>query len=94
MLCCSGPSLYTWSDEWIGDGGSEEEMAECIGVPASLYTPCNSRFIFLTIPPSAEKFDTRDLKWAPDGKGIVLLDKDTFCCAFEVEDGGDAEIHR
>lgn len=32
------------------------------------------------------RFDARDLRWAPDGKGLVLLDKDTFCCAFEVED--------
>ena len=33
-----------------------------------------------------EEFETRDLKWAPDGKGLVLLDKDVFCCAFEVEE--------
>jgi hypothetical protein len=37
VLCCAGQSLYMWSDEWVGDGGSEEEMAECIGVPASMY---------------------------------------------------------
>lgn len=36
----------------------------------------------------AEKFETREVKWAPDGKGLVLLDKDTFCCAFEVEEEG------
>ncbi len=34
----------------------------------------------------AEKFDTHDIRWAADGKGLLLLDKDTFCCAFEVED--------
>lgn len=49
-LCCAGTALYTWSDEWVGEpvagaadaglavsggGGEEEEMAECIGVPAS-----------------------------------------------------------
>lgn len=33
------------------------------------------------------KFETRHIKWAPDGKGLVLLDKEMFCCAFEVEDG-------
>jgi hypothetical protein len=27
--------VYTWSDEWQGESGEEEEMAECIGVPAS-----------------------------------------------------------
>ncbi|KAK0198238.1 WD repeat-containing protein 8 [Armillaria mellea] len=66
-ICCGSPSLYTWSDEWIGESGSEEEIAECVGVPA-------------------KNFDTRDMRWAPDGKGLILLDKETFCCAFEVED--------
>jgi hypothetical protein len=27
--------MYLWSEEWIGEGGSEEEMAECVGIPAS-----------------------------------------------------------
>jgi hypothetical protein len=27
--------VYIWSDEWQGESGEEEEMAECIGVPAS-----------------------------------------------------------
>ncbi|PBK77430.1 YVTN repeat-like/Quino protein amine dehydrogenase [Armillaria solidipes] len=66
-ICCGSPSLYTWSDEWIGESGSEEEIAECVGVPA-------------------KNFDTRDIRWAPDGKGLILLDKETFCCSFEVED--------
>jgi len=35
-LCCGGSCLYTWSDEWTGEDGKEEEMAECIGVPASM----------------------------------------------------------
>lgn len=26
------------------------------------------------------------MKWSPDGKGIILLSKDKFCCAFEVEE--------
>lgn len=33
-LCTGGSSLYTWSDEWVGEDG-EEEMAECVGIPAS-----------------------------------------------------------
>lgn len=28
-------SVYLWSDEWIGEGGELEEVAECVGVPAS-----------------------------------------------------------
>lgn len=35
------------------------------------------------------KYETRDVRWAPDGKGMVLMDKDRFCCAFEVEDSED-----
>ncbi|KAG8219715.1 hypothetical protein J3R82DRAFT_683 [Butyriboletus roseoflavus] len=56
------------ADEWVGEGGEEEDMAECIGVPAST------------------KYETKDVRWAPDGKGMVLMDKDRFCCAFEVEE--------
>ncbi|EIM92727.1 YVTN repeat-like/Quino protein amine dehydrogenase [Stereum hirsutum FP-91666 SS1] len=66
--CCGGRAMYMWSDEWVGEDGVAEEMAECVGVPA-------------------KTFDARDLKWAPDGKGMILLDRDAFCCAFEVEDG-------
>jgi len=32
-LCTGGSGLYTWSDEWVGEDG-EEEMAECVGIPA------------------------------------------------------------
>ena len=34
----------------------------------------------------AEAFDCRDVRWAPDGKGIILMDKEGFCAAFEVTD--------
>lgn len=34
-MCCGTQSVYMWSDEWIGELGEDEEMAECIGVPAS-----------------------------------------------------------
>lgn len=36
-LCTGSSSLYTWSDEWVGDDG-EEEMAECVGIPASRFS--------------------------------------------------------
>jgi len=29
--------MYLWSEEWIGEGGTEEEMAECVGIPASAF---------------------------------------------------------
>lgn len=34
-ICCGESSLYLWSDEWVTEGGEEEEIAECVGVPAS-----------------------------------------------------------
>jgi hypothetical protein len=33
-----------------------------------------------------EKFEARDVHWAPDGKGLLLLDRETFCSAFEAEE--------
>jgi len=65
-LSCDTGAVYTWSDEWVGESG-DEEMAECIAVPA-------------------QKFQTKNVSWAPDGKGMLLFDRDTFCCAFEAED--------
>ena len=44
-LCCGYGALYTWSNEWVSSSRSDfgdtekddEEIAECIGVPASKY---------------------------------------------------------
>jgi hypothetical protein len=36
-ICTGEKSIYTWSDEWAGELG-DEELAECIGVPASKLT--------------------------------------------------------
>ncbi|KIK70863.1 hypothetical protein GYMLUDRAFT_974661 [Collybiopsis luxurians FD-317 M1] len=66
-LCCGNRSIYIWSDEWESEAGEQEEMAECIGVPA-------------------KEFNAREISWSGDGKGLILLDKETFCCAFEVEE--------
>lgn len=91
LAVCSGSGgLYLWSDEWVGEGldssGTEgEEVAECVGVPASKTTPHAFLFPRLTAA-MIEQFETRDLKWSPDGKGLVLLDRETFCCAFEIEE--------
>jgi hypothetical protein len=35
-ICTGGSSIYTWSDEWVGEDG-EEEMAECVGIPAGVF---------------------------------------------------------
>ncbi|RDX44321.1 WD repeat-containing protein 8 [Lentinus brumalis] len=79
-VACGSQSVYLWSDEWVVEpeagpshaGAGAEEDAE---VAECVGVP-------------AQKFETRDLKWAPDGKGMILVDRETFCCAFEVEEEG------
>ena len=34
---CGGQAMYLWSEEWIGESGAEEEVAECVGIPASAF---------------------------------------------------------
>ena len=88
-LCCGTQSIYTWSDEWHGESDDDqEEMAECIGVPASTCFSLSYTFICTSCLPVCNlgNFETKDLRWAPDGKGLILIGKDNFCCAFEVED--------
>ena len=34
--------------------------------------------------PSEKKFACKEIRWSPDGKGLILMDKDMFCAAFEV----------
>lgn len=78
----------------MNENGEEEEMAECIGVPARkpVATLFAALFILISVLHMlilcSEKFETKDVKWAPDGKGFILYDKAQFCCAFEVEDEG------
>ena len=84
--------MYLWSEEWIGESGAEEEMAECVGIPASAFNILriiihvfelkHPKFFFWFL----EKFNARDVQWAPDGKGLLLIDRDTFCCGFDVEE--------
>ncbi|KZS93138.1 WD repeat-containing protein 8 [Sistotremastrum niveocremeum HHB9708] len=66
-ISCGTGGLYTWSNEWMNDEGEEDEMAECVKIPA-------------------DNFQVRDIKWSPDGKTMVLLDKTDFCCAAEVKE--------
>ncbi|EGO05153.1 hypothetical protein SERLA73DRAFT_118703 [Serpula lacrymans var. lacrymans S7.3] len=63
-MCCGAGCMYTWSDEWVGEGEG--------GDGGRMWR---------------KEFEAREMKWAPDGKGVVLMDKDRFCCAFEVEEG-------
>ena len=70
--------------------GEDTEVVECVGVPARKfpYALCAAFARLTCIQCGIEQFETRDLRWAPDGKGMILLDRETFCCAFEVEEEG------
>jgi hypothetical protein len=35
--------------------------------------------------PNEGTFACRDVRWSPGGEGLLLIDKDTFCAAFEIE---------
>ncbi|RPD56789.1 WD repeat-containing protein 8 [Lentinus tigrinus ALCF2SS1-7] len=76
-VVCGSQSVYLWSDEW---------EPEVIG-PSHL-GPEEDAEVAECVGVPAQKFEARELKWAPDGKGMILLDRETFCCAFEVEEEG------
>lgn len=88
-ISCGTGSIYLWSDEWVGDDatGESEEVAECVGIPASTYRRFHLGSVFHELTGAViGQFNAQDIRWAPDGKGLILLDKEAFCCAFEVED--------
>ncbi|EKM54295.1 uncharacterized protein PHACADRAFT_123237 [Phanerochaete carnosa HHB-10118-sp] len=75
-LCCGCESMYLWRDESVvWDENSGEEVQEI--------AEC------VGIP--AQNFNAKDVRWSPDGKGLVLLSKDAFCCAFEAEEDVPSE---
>ncbi|KAF9907015.1 WD repeat-containing protein wrap73 [Linnemannia zychae] len=41
----------------------------------------------------AENFVVSSLKWCPDGRGLLLLDKDMYCIGFPIEDEDQHTIH-
>jgi len=47
-LCCGTQSIFIWNDKWVNEAGEEEEMAECICVPARtwifIWRPCMLMF--------------------------------------------------
>jgi len=75
-LCCGEAAIYTWSNEW-----SSGEKEPAVKDQEEEMAECIG-------VPTQSKFEARDIRWAPDGKGLLLVDKDTFCCAFEVNEEG------
>lgn len=75
-LSCGCESMYIWRDEFpVINEDGVEEVQE---VAECVGVPTQS-------------FSAKDVRWSPDGKGLILLSKDTFCCAFEAEEDVPAE---
>ncbi|EJT97786.1 WD repeat-containing protein 8 [Dacryopinax primogenitus] len=69
-LGCEGKgAVYLWSDENEWEGDEDSDVRQ--GMADCCSVP-------------ARKFELKELAWSPDGNGLLLFDKDTFCCAFEV----------
>ncbi|EMD35848.1 hypothetical protein CERSUDRAFT_124462 [Gelatoporia subvermispora B] len=90
-LCTGGGALYLWSDEWVsvpaggGDRGDTDQDAEA-GEDAAEDAEGEEVAECVGVP--AKQFSTHSITWSPDGQGLILLDRSTFCCAFEVEEDG------
>lgn len=95
-MCTGNGALYLWRDssaDWVND----EEVAECVGIPASecVFAPFEMIILhwtdnFVDVGWFAEGlgFTTLDVEWGPDGGSLVLQDRETFACAFVVADEG------
>jgi hypothetical protein len=68
-LCTGTGAIYIWNDD--------REVNES-GERGEL-AEC------VSVPISERRFACKDIRWSPDGRGLILLDKDLFCAAFEVE---------
>lgn len=84
-ICCGGGALYMWSDEWVSEDRADDH-AHALADSRS-----EGEEVAECVGVPAKKFATHSIRWAPDGRGLILMDRETFCCAFEVEDADDVE---
>ncbi|KAF9171424.1 WD repeat-containing protein wrap73 [Mortierella sp. AD010] len=81
------------------DPGSPSRIVWCCSGSSSVYSWRASSAVLggiveaIEVP--AEGFEVSSLKWCPNGKGLLLLDKDMFCIGFPVEEDeeGQYTIH-
>ncbi|KAG9062735.1 WD repeat-containing protein wrap73 [Linnemannia hyalina] len=82
VWCCGSNRVYTWragtSATTAAIGDAQQQQLG--GSVEAVEVP-------------AENFVVSSLKWCPDGKGLLLLDKDMFCIGFPIEDGDQHTIH-
>ncbi|KAI0808176.1 YVTN repeat-like/Quino protein amine dehydrogenase [Fomes fomentarius] len=89
-VACGSQSVYLWSDEWVVEPDADTAGQGAAGPSRHRDAVHREEDTELAecVGVPAQKFEARDLKWAPDGKGMILLNRETFCCAFEVEEDG------
>ena len=79
VWCCGSSRVYSWRASTVAT----------VAVTASGQQGGTVEAI--EVP--EENFTVSSLKWCPDGKGLLLLDKDMFCIGFPVEDEDQYTIH-
>ncbi|KAG8948606.1 hypothetical protein FRC04_009509 [Tulasnella sp. 424] len=62
-------------------------LAACCGTGAVFTWDVGNVAECVGVP--AKQFEVRDIRWAPDGRGMALVDKEAFCCAFMVIEDED-----
>ncbi|QRV91033.1 WD40 domain-containing protein [Ceratobasidium sp. AG-Ba] len=72
VICCARPGMYIWTA--ASDWISEEGDMDGEGAEC------------MGVP--GQELNVRDVRWAPDGRGLLMVDNDSYCCAFEVDDEG------
>lgn len=71
-------------------GKETPEKKRWLNVLVCLQVSLISKSVFANrLLTAAENFETKDIVWARDGKGLILFGKDQFCCAFEVREEDD-----
>lgn len=82
VWCCGSSRVYTWRAGTSATTAaiSDAQQQQLGGSVEAVEVP-------------AENFVVSSLKWCPDGKGLLLLDKDLFCIGFPIEDGDQHTIH-
>ncbi|KAJ3142543.1 WD repeat-containing protein wrap73 [Physocladia obscura] len=80
-ISCSNSYVYLWSSgnsgfndggNDVGFGGDDDDDDAGIGGCSAIEVP-------------AVNFQIAQIRWTPDGRSMVLMDKDKFCLAFLVE---------
>ncbi|KAF9957954.1 WD repeat-containing protein wrap73 [Mortierella alpina] len=78
------------------DPSSPSRIVWCSGtsrVYSWKYSDTEHGGIVEAIEVPAEGFEASSLKWCPDGRGLLLLDRDMYCLGFPIEDEDDYTIH-